>query len=160
MSDYKFLGLNVWTYSDNRSIIWLGGKNSHYGQKNHYIKTEIGTWGKLGLEIEIGGEDREIQFCIGLGLFTLWLSLTGIIPNKYEKAKEIAKQEKCYAYEIDYSNEGRSTGIMINFKHGLNIEFSFWRNHGWWTSRTIFEKLKRFPYCEGLSKTFYFWSNY
>jgi len=156
MSDYKILGLNIWTYSDARAIIWLGNKNSHFSEKKHYAKIAIGRWGYLGAEITVGGEDREIMLRLGLGFLTIYFGVTNLIKNKYEKAQEIAKKAKCYAYEIDYSNEGRTSGIMISFKDIKSISFNFWDNGDYWTSRKVREKLKHFPYCEGISKSYYF----
>jgi len=155
MSDYKFLGLNVWTYSERRAIAWFGSKGSHYSDKKRYWMFEVGEWGGLGLEVTVGGENREVCLRIGLGLLTLYVALTGIVPDRYKKAKEIAAQEKCHAYEIDFSGEGRVTGAMLNFRHNISISFSFWQNQSAWSARSIRQKLKRFPYCEGIGRTFF-----
>lgn len=153
MSDYKFCGINVWTYSEARAIVWLGFK--HYSDYKRYLMLEFSGPGCLGAEFTVGGENREVTLRLGLLLFTAYISLTGIVPNRYEKAKMIATQEQKYAYELDYSSEGRTTGVMARFTNPVHIHFSFWKNGTYWSSKPLREKYKRFPYCEGASRSFY-----
>jgi len=155
MSTYRLLGLNLWTYSERRAIGWIGNNASHHGEKKHYLQFEVGPWGHFGIEVTVGGEDMEVQFRIGLGFAVLYVALAGIVPDRYDKAKEIAANSGCYAYELDYSSQGRTSGMMVNFRHGLSVAFSLWNNSDSWTSKSIRQKFDGFPYCEGVSKTFY-----
>ena len=155
ISEYRFCGLNLWTYSGKRSIAWLGGKSSHYSEKKRYLKFEAGDWGYLGVEITVGGEEKEIMMRLGIGFSTLYIALTGVVPDAYEKAKKITIEHGGYAYELDYSNEGRETGAMLNFRRTLWVRLSLWNSADRWTRRSITEKFRRFPFCEGIARTFY-----
>jgi hypothetical protein len=161
MGNYHFGGLNVWTYSENRAIWWLGIRGTHYSERKHYLKYERGRAGDLGLQITVGGEERDISLRIGLLITTIYLSVTNLVPNRYKKATEIAElinekeSRKTYAYEIDYSGQGRSTGINLSFGEVGCAEFRLWDNGDYWTSRGLRDKFKHFPYCEGASYRVY-----
>ncbi len=155
MSDYHFAGLNAWTYSQNRAILWVGLRGSHYSDRRH-LKYERGEWGYLGLEVTFGGDERDIELRIGLGVTTIYIGVTGLVNSNQAKVEKAAKQQNCYAYELDYAYGGRTTGVMAGF-HGIKyLRFSVWCNGDSWTARKSSDKFKCFPYCEGWEKSI-FW---
>jgi len=62
----NLLGIKVSSYSPGRGIAWIRGCD--YPRDRH-LTYEVGSWGSIGLEIEVGGEDREIKARIGLRKF-------------------------------------------------------------------------------------------
>jgi len=156
MSDYKFAGINVWTYSCNRAIVWFGGEDSHYGdQGKHYLQYERGSAGDFGLEIIVGGENHEVTARIGLLFATFYIGVTGLVRGNETKLQRAAKALGCYNYEVDFADQGRITGFMFSFIDIGVLSLSFWDNSDSWTSRKWTEKLRHFPYCEGIAKRFY-----
>lgn len=155
MNNFHLAGLNIWSYSCNRAVIWIGGRESHWGEKKRHATYERGPGGDVGIEIIVGGESREVMFRIGLLLATFYIGLTNVVPDKYEKAKTIAEKLGRYGYEVDFSSQGRRSGVMLSFGELAGLEFSLWVDDLTWTRRGVIEKFRCFPYCEGIRKKFY-----
>jgi len=152
----RFAGINTWIYSEKRFSIWLGNRESHWCDKKHYVNGQVGRWGYLGLTVTAGGEDRELRFRIGLGILTLYLSITGITRSNKEKLNAAAKAQGCYSYELDWSGNGNSTGFGLNFDSWdlACLELELWKNpHGTHYRKSWF---KGFPYCQGWDGRTYF----
>lgn len=153
--DHHFLGINFHKRLRPVFDIWLGPSGSHYSKRNHHLIIEFGGGGMFGFEIVVGGEDREVLLRIGLVFFTLYVAVTNIVPDGHEKAKAIALKQGGYAYQWDYSNGGRETGIMLFFKLPILISASLWSNYNDWTDNDLISKFKHFPFCEGASVNIY-----
>lgn len=154
MSDYKFAGINVYTY-DTRATIWFG--KSGYGEQKHRIQYERGRAEYLGLNVKVGGEDGEITLYLGLLFVSFYIGVTGLVKCNQEKLKAAAKHHNGYTYDIDYTDNGVKTGFEISFKPEIGgIHLWLWRNWQFGTSRSSRQKMKAWPYCEGLLWSLYF----
>ena len=155
MSSYHFGGLNIWAYSLNRSIVWLGLKDSHYMDRRH-LTCEFGSGIALGLEVIVGGENRDVSLRIGLLITTIYLGVTDLVHSNKKKLEQSAKRNLCYTSEVDFADQGRRTGVMLTFGDCGGLEFNLWNNSDSWTNRSLVKKFRYFPYCEGARKKFYF----
>jgi len=146
---YSFAGVNAWCYSGNRAIVWFG--KGHWGEKKRYLTYCRGRAGYLGAEVVVGGEDREVTLSLGLLFTTLYIGITGLLRCDHEKLQSAAING-IYKYEIDYTDNGARTGLMILlWGECAHINATLWNQDLSSSNRPAREKLRNWPYCEGLS---------
>lgn len=114
-----------------RRRLWLGEPYA-----SHALALEMGR-GHTGLELRVGGENRVVGLFVGVYFACFWLSLEdyGYAPWRRrvsDWAKARAAVLGCYAYQLDWADEGRATGFSI---HDGSIWWRVFAGMDAWSSR-------------------------
>lgn len=132
---------------------WIGPYRGRFwfGQEDWSLSRclcyEIAFGFAFGLQVICGGEDRELTFRIGLLFCTLYLSIERVFSLNSDALQRAMKDQGIrYSYQLDYTDSGRTTGVMIGT---MGIEFCLWEDGDTHTSRPLRQKFSNWPYCEG-----------
>ena len=136
-------------------LTWVGLNRNKTGIIDGYLKMresyEAGTGADLALEVSrgkrlaasftVGGEETDLSIQLAFG-WSVYLTLRGFVPWSWRRwltkraearvaAQHAAGGRKRYAYELDLSSTGRTTGVRV---FDGTIWFDLWKDTSQWSN--------------------------